>query len=344
MLTINGVSSFSSAQTVYDMLVMRDLTVLRDVIIKEAITQIGKISIVPLTAGADALVVRDSANTVDRIVMDEAGNLKLSPLTAGSILFAGSGGLISQDNTNLFWDNTNKRLGIGTRTPGYRLDVNGTGRFTGSLRLDGGGMVYSTFQVSGTAFVLVNNGYFTSYNQNLRFRTDYSGITYNAIFETGNVGIGTASPAEKLHVVGNARIDGEILNAIMNGLRNYAGTAKTVTETSLSVKDEVGPLANRVSLIPMDIEYSADNPSGSGVTLTVVCRAVYTDGTTTDLRTDQVNEGGTLSVSFTPDGLCKLLSDGKVLQKIQLLAYCSATPAATYEPTVTLTRVAGLSF
>ncbi|MEM3489583.1 MAG: hypothetical protein QXO75_08040, partial [Nitrososphaerota archaeon] len=157
-------------------------------------------------------------------------------------------------------------------------------------------------------------------------------------------GIGTASPAEKLHVVGNARIDGEILNAIMNGLRNYAGTAKTVTETSLSVKDEVGPLANRVSLIPMDIEYSADNPSGSGVTLTVVCRAVYTDGTTTDLRTDQVNEGGTLSVSFTPDGLCKLLSDGKVLQKIQLLAYCSTTPASGYEPTVTLTRVAGVSF
>ncbi|MEM2571344.1 MAG: hypothetical protein QXP96_06480 [Thermoproteota archaeon] len=135
-----------------------------------------------------------------------------------------------------------------------------------------------------------------------------------------------------------------LLNSIMNGLRNYSGTAKTVTETVLTLKDEVGPLTDRVSLIPMGIVYSASNPTGSGVTLTVVSRAVYTDGTTTDLRTDSVAAGGTLSVSFTPDGLYKLLTNGKVLQKIQLLAYCSAAPAAGYEPTVTLTSVAGVSF
>jgi hypothetical protein len=37
-------------------------------------------------------------------------------LTAGSVLIAGSGGLVSQDNTKLFWDNTNKRLAINTST------------------------------------------------------------------------------------------------------------------------------------------------------------------------------------------------------------------------------------
>lgn len=40
-----------------------------------------------------------------------------STMTAGSVLFAGTSGLLSQDNTNLFWDNTNKRLGIGTSSP-----------------------------------------------------------------------------------------------------------------------------------------------------------------------------------------------------------------------------------
>jgi parallel beta-helix repeat protein len=55
--------------------------------------------------------------------------LTLSGLTQGSILFAGSGGLISQDNTNLFWDNVNKCLGVGTATPAYRLDI------VGALRL-----------------------------------------------------------------------------------------------------------------------------------------------------------------------------------------------------------------
>ena len=40
-----------------------------------------------------------------------------SSITAGSLLFAGTGGTISQDNSSFFWDNTNKRLGIGTNTP-----------------------------------------------------------------------------------------------------------------------------------------------------------------------------------------------------------------------------------
>lgn len=34
--------------------------------------------------------------------------------TAGSVLFVGAGGLLAQDNTNLYWDDTNKALGIGT--------------------------------------------------------------------------------------------------------------------------------------------------------------------------------------------------------------------------------------
>lgn len=46
-----------------------------------------------------------------------------STMTAGSVLFAGTSGLLSQDNTNLFWDNTNKRLGIGTATPSFPLHV-----------------------------------------------------------------------------------------------------------------------------------------------------------------------------------------------------------------------------
>lgn len=45
--------------------------------------------------------------------------------TAGSVVFAGASGVYSQDNANLFWDDTNNRLGIGTSSPGGRLDLNG---------------------------------------------------------------------------------------------------------------------------------------------------------------------------------------------------------------------------
>jgi len=55
-----------------------------------------------------------------------------STMTAGSILFGGTAGLVSQDNANLFWDDTNNRLGIGTVTPGSALDVKGTLRLSGA--------------------------------------------------------------------------------------------------------------------------------------------------------------------------------------------------------------------
>lgn len=42
--------------------------------------------------------------------------------TQGSVLFAGASGVYSQNNSQLFWDNTNFRLGIGTATPAVELD------------------------------------------------------------------------------------------------------------------------------------------------------------------------------------------------------------------------------
>jgi len=47
-------------------------------------------------------------------------------LTLGSVPFIGAGGALLQDNALFFWDNTNKRLGVGTNAPGYRLQVNGS--------------------------------------------------------------------------------------------------------------------------------------------------------------------------------------------------------------------------
>jgi len=67
--------------------------------------------------------------------------LTLSNLTSGSVLFVGIGGVINQDNSNLYWDNTNKRLGIGTSTPEYTLDLVGTLR-AGNVTLSGGSLIW----------------------------------------------------------------------------------------------------------------------------------------------------------------------------------------------------------
>ncbi|KKM22162.1 hypothetical protein LCGC14_1628100, partial [marine sediment metagenome] len=69
--------------------------------------------------------------------IDSAGNITavsgtFSGLTLGSVLFAGTGGILSQDNSNLFWDNSNNRLGIGTASPEAELHIKDS---TGSVEL-----------------------------------------------------------------------------------------------------------------------------------------------------------------------------------------------------------------
>jgi hypothetical protein len=63
--------------------------------------------------------------------------LTLSGLTQGSVLFAGAGGEVTED-TNLYYDTSNVRLGIANPSPVARLDVRG-----GDAALSNGKALYS---------------------------------------------------------------------------------------------------------------------------------------------------------------------------------------------------------
>ena len=65
-------------------------------------------------------------------------------LTQGSVLFSGPSGVVTQDNTNLFWDDTNNYLGIGTTSPARPLHVSAAGGWRVSLT------------TSSTGFELIN--------------------------------------------------------------------------------------------------------------------------------------------------------------------------------------------
>lgn len=54
--------------------------------------------------------------------ISSGGTNNSSAYTSGSIIFS-NGTSLTQDNSTLFWDNTNKRLGIGTATPSYRTQI-----------------------------------------------------------------------------------------------------------------------------------------------------------------------------------------------------------------------------
>jgi hypothetical protein len=64
-----------------------------------------------------------AANVTGTVVVGNGGTGATS-FTAGRILF-GNGTSAINTNANLFWDNTNTRLGVGTTAPAYTLDVGG---------------------------------------------------------------------------------------------------------------------------------------------------------------------------------------------------------------------------
>jgi hypothetical protein len=144
--------------------------------------------------------------------------------TAGSVLFGHSDGTIQQDNTNLFWDDTNNRLGIGTTAPAYSLHIEGTS--IASIRekirnLSNGSSAYTVLEFGNDASSFAG-GFFLNSSTN----TTYGGagsINLLAItntpmaFGTNNLvrayisngglfGIGTITPQSRLDVEGGLAV------------------------------------------------------------------------------------------------------------------------------------------
>jgi len=79
------------------------------------------------------------------------GTTAITSGTIGRVLFQGTGNVLQQ-SSNLFWDNTNGRLGIGTASPSQTLHIIGTFRASGGTQT---GAIYG----AGTNFNLGSDAY-----------------------------------------------------------------------------------------------------------------------------------------------------------------------------------------
>ncbi|MFY7886570.1 MAG: hypothetical protein ACOVOV_17185 [Dolichospermum sp.] len=162
------------------------------------------------------------------IITDGSGNLSFGTVTtspsgvAGAIQFS-NGSAFASDAANLFWDDTNNRLGIGTNAPASNLQVNNPTGGTTKISLSGIGSVKSELSLNyGSGECRWHNyggGYFpTIYSNNSEaLRIDNS----------QNVGIGTTSPTARTHIKGSGSTSATTSLLVQNS----AGTA------SLTVND-----------------------------------------------------------------------------------------------------------
>ncbi|KXB96825.1 MAG: hypothetical protein AA908_10165 [Chlorobi bacterium NICIL-2] len=84
-------------------------------------------------------------------------NATVTSLMPGSVVFAGTGGALSQNNANLFWDDVNTRLGIGTNTPSTTLHVAGVATITSDASV-GGNLSVTGSATIGTGLTVSSGG------------------------------------------------------------------------------------------------------------------------------------------------------------------------------------------
>ena len=144
------------------------------------------------------------------------GTTPITSGTVGRVLFEGTGNVL-QESGNLFWDNTNGRLGIGTASPDRPLQIVTSGN-TG-LRIDNvGGGANAIFLGNASSLIRWSNGSYFSNTGIYSSLSDQQYITFDGTntqvrlqikASNGNIGIGTTTDAGfRLDVNGTARVRG----------------------------------------------------------------------------------------------------------------------------------------
>jgi hypothetical protein len=222
----------------------------------------GGVSVTSFSAGTTGLTPTGEttgAVTLGGTLAVANGGTNAGAFDQGSVVFAGASGTYTQDNSGLFYDNTNDRLGILTASPNYKLHIkpSSSGRTVHDSRMlmtiessleayynvnipsngSGGFRVHATPTADSDAsfeYWAYNDGNNRPYKKFHFSSSGYFGFNAKGnterfrIDSTGNIGIGVEGPTEKLHVVGNARI------TAMNSIGDIGADADGVLQAAVS--------------------------------------------------------------------------------------------------------------
>lgn len=169
-------------------------------------------------------LVKDSSVTIDDSGALSAASLSASSLSSGSVLFSGSGGAVSQDNSNLFWNSSSHRLGISTSSPstdlafgpGANKTIQVETSLTGAgdnLNFKAGSALAGTTDAAGGNMILYSGASTGTASSNILFATPTpqtsSSSTANSVTTkmtlsgNGFLGIGSTNPSAVIHIAGS---------------------------------------------------------------------------------------------------------------------------------------------
>ena len=216
----------------------------------------------PVANGGTGAIVRTFVDTINTQTVNGAKTFTTAP-TFGNALGVGSGGtglntltanklLVGNGTssvslpTNLHYDLSTNRLGIGTTTPRGAIDLQ-TGAMNIaatqglalglSVALPNGvaGFYHTTGNSSGFLEMFANEG-------GLYFSTATQRVLHISASNLLGVGTGTSAPTEKLHVVGNARITAVGAGTFSNNLNITSDGTLTTATSDIKFKYNIRPL------------------------------------------------------------------------------------------------------
>ena len=190
----------------------------------------------------------DLSNGVTGTLPVGNGGTGATSFTAGRVLFGNSTSAINT-SANLFWDNSNNRLGILTTGPDSPLDVRGTARL-GSNGLGGGvaangvliqsvsdftKVLWQFYGASTNPWIGVNGA-----SDSTKLLIGRDATTWANFSAAGDLSIGnsTNTASEKLDVTGNIRTTGNLIIATSGKGIDFSVTPGTGTSELLNDYEE----------------------------------------------------------------------------------------------------------
>ena len=227
------------------------------------------------------------------------GGTNAGAFQEGSVVFAGTSGTYTQDNSGLFFDNTNNRLGIATASPTATLDVRGIINQTGSGNVDNkfesttntGRLIQGLVNDQGSGF---QQGIFGSSNSQTYFGRTAASIAflYTAAYLSTHPSVfvfGTFSNQDLILGTNNTqRILIESGGAVTINNLAAAGVPRAVfadangtlsATSSISIKENVQNinygLDKILQLQPKSFQYIDKNKYSDGTDLGFIAEDVY---------------------------------------------------------------------